>query len=117
MPPAQPGLLAHGAVAGRTGTNARHWSRVVFQPGLMALRPLPKASFSTSVTRNHIYYSKEEHSSLHDDPESLARLDLGSCAVYSYDSERVHHLEGIMSRGYHYLENDDIITWIFPPHS
>ena len=43
-------LLVFRALAARTGTNARHWSRFVSEPGLMALELLPKDSFSTSVT-------------------------------------------------------------------
>ena len=36
--------MPHGSLAGRTGTNARHWSRSVTEQGLMA-PPLPKDHF------------------------------------------------------------------------
>jgi hypothetical protein len=75
------------------------------------------------VERNHIYYSKKQYyPDDHKDLKGLTRVDLGSCTVYCYESEVVHHSEKIMSRGYHYRQKDDGIdgrmscTWILPPH-
>ncbi|CAM0885708.1 unnamed protein product [Alopecurus aequalis] len=70
------------------------------------------------VERNCIYYSEKEEQ----DPEGLARLDLGSCAVYCYENKGVDPSKEITSRGYHYPEkgheiNDrNTCTWIFPPN-
>lgn len=68
------------------------------------------------VERNHIYYS-EGHFSFHDDVESLPRLDLCGCVVYSGESEGIHRLEKIMSRGFHYLDKNSCNSciWLLPP--
>ena len=49
MSPIEPGPMLHGLLAAQTRTNARHWSRFVWEPGLMTFSGFPKASFSTSV--------------------------------------------------------------------
>ena len=36
MSPTEPGPMVHGALAARTGTSARHWSRFLPEPRLMA---------------------------------------------------------------------------------
>ncbi|KAM3406232.1 hypothetical protein ACQJBY_000350 [Aegilops geniculata] len=72
------------------------------------------------VEANYIYYSSpyEYH-----DEDRLTRLDLGSCFVYCWKSDDVHHLERIMSQRYHYLEKGseyggkdyNSCTWVLPP--
>ncbi|XBI22930.1 hypothetical protein VPH35_063888 [Triticum aestivum] len=71
------------------------------------------------VEGNRIYYS-QKHSSLRDSMECLARLDIGSCTVLSWESEGVHHLERIISQGYFYRKEDGIngcnsSVWLLPP--
>jgi hypothetical protein len=72
------------------------------------------------VKRNCIYYSEQDCSSLYEDSECLARLDLGSCTAFYYESQGVDHLVGIISRGYHYNERGDYsrnsCSWILPPY-
>jgi hypothetical protein len=70
---------------------------------------------------NCIYYSKNIHGAVYS--KCLARLDLGSCFVYCYESDRADDSdERIMSRGFHYHEKEDGITgrnrctWILPPN-
>jgi hypothetical protein len=66
------------------------------------------------VERNRIYYHKE-HTYLYN---SMARLDIGSCTVYCCKSESKHHLERVMSHGYHYRKNQDGVNgcvWLWPP--
>jgi hypothetical protein len=61
------------------------------------------------VQRNRIYYHKE-HTYLYN---SMASLDIGSCTVYCYKSESKHHLERVMSHGYHYRKNQDgVNAWL-----
>ncbi|KAM0831109.1 hypothetical protein ACQ4PT_065765 [Festuca glaucescens] len=52
------------------------------------------------VEGNRIYYPNQ-HTYLHN-MECLERLDIGSCTVHCWESEGKHHLERIVSRGYHY---------------
>ncbi|XP_020199924.1 uncharacterized protein [Aegilops tauschii subsp. strangulata] len=70
------------------------------------------------VEANCIYYL-----SPCDDVERLTRLDLGSCFVYCWESDGVHHSERIMSHRYHYHEKGseyggkeyNSCTWVLPP--
>jgi hypothetical protein len=72
------------------------------------------------VERNCIYYSEKEYFSPCIDLGSVPMLNLGSCIVYCFESKRVDHSEGIMSRGYHYRDKGDNdynrCTWILPPY-
>ncbi|XBJ07015.1 hypothetical protein VPH35_012593 [Triticum aestivum] len=69
---------------------------------------------------NYIYYSSPYE---YDDEDRLTRLDLGSCFVYCWKSDGVHHLERIMSHRYHYHEKGsecggkgyNSCTWVLPP--
>jgi hypothetical protein len=72
------------------------------------------------VERNRIYYSNQ-HTYLHNNMESLERLDIGSCTVHCWESEGKHHLERIVSRGYHYRKDEEGASgcngcvWLWPP--
>ncbi|KAM0873872.1 hypothetical protein ACQ4PT_037797 [Festuca glaucescens] len=79
-------------------------------------------SMSGEVERNRIYYYKEQYYPDNGvDPEFVDILDLGCCDVCCFENEGLHHLERIISRGYHYREKHNGIfhriscTWIFPP--
>jgi hypothetical protein len=66
------------------------------------------------VQRNCIYYYKEQ-TYLHN---SMARLDIGSCTVHCCESESNHHLESVVSHGYHYRKDQDGVNgcvWLWPP--
>ncbi|XBI22874.1 hypothetical protein VPH35_063835 [Triticum aestivum] len=71
------------------------------------------------VDRNCIYYS-EQDASLHHHVVCLPKLYIGSCTVYCRKSEDVHHLQRIISRGYHYRRWDagngrNCCMWLLPP--
>ena len=52
----------------------------------------------SEVERNCIYYSEQDEEQ---HPECSAKLNLGSCNVYCYESGVADSSDGIMSRGYH----------------
>ena len=74
--PNQPGPMLHGPLAGRTGTNARHWSRFVWEPGLMTFSGFPKDHFSTSVTNMSRTITQAVASKFDEFKEQLSK-DLG----------------------------------------
>ncbi|KAM0920627.1 hypothetical protein ACQ4PT_007447 [Festuca glaucescens] len=71
-------------------------------PGCCKAVHVSAAGKHGDVERNRIYYSKHFEDNV--DSKCLPRLELGSCDVYCYKSDRVLYSERIMSRGYHYRE-------------
>jgi hypothetical protein len=66
------------------------------------------------VERNRIYYYNERTCL----DNSMACLDISSCTVYCWESETKHHLERIVSQGYHYRRDWDGVNgcvWLWPP--
>jgi hypothetical protein len=67
------------------------------------------------VEGNRIYYTKQHSNFLHNNIECL---DIGTCTMHCWESESKHHLESIVSRGYHY-RNDangcNACVWLWPP--
>ena len=80
---------------------------------------VPVMGGRSMVERNCIYYSKQ-HSSPHNNKDCLARLDIGSCTMLSWEGEGMHHMERIISHGYFYRKEDGIngsnsSVWLLPP--
>jgi hypothetical protein len=79
---------------------------------------VPRGCRRDEVEGNRIYYLKQ-HTYLQNNMECLARLEIGSCIVHCWDN---HHLEGIVSRGYHYRKDQDGANgcngcvWLWPPN-
>jgi hypothetical protein len=95
----------HALFLGPTNCKAEHISTVPRRGG---------------VERNRIYYSKQ-HPYFHN-IECLATLDIGSCTVHCWESESKHHLERIVSHGYHYRKDQNDVNcsngcvWLWPPN-
>lgn len=73
-----------------------------------------------AVEGNHIYYSEDQFL-LKKNVECLSWLDIGSWAVLCWESKGSHHLEKILSHGYHSYQNENSnigcnsCIWLWPP--
>ena len=85
-------------------------------PGWSKAVHVSAAGARGGVYKNCIYYPKR-HLSPFEGERYMKRLDLGSCVVYSWNNEYVHHLGRIMSRAYHYRCKDrgNGFIWLLPP--
>ncbi|XBI33334.1 hypothetical protein VPH35_056675 [Triticum aestivum] len=94
----------------KSGTNKYLWFEVAslgdnalfLGPGCCKAVHVAAVGKGGGVEANRIYYSSPDVY-----VNCSARLDLGSCDVYCWESDDVHRSDGIMSRGYHYRDKDD----------